>query len=83
MSTLRKYERAVVKAQNNQNFENAWEEYRNAKYVTKGDTGEILVDRTPKNTQKKKQNHYDDKQKYFNLFAWIANRKVETTEDED
>lgn len=82
MSKLRKYERAIAKNESGSNFENAWQEYREAKYVTKGDTGEILVDKTPKNTQKKKQNHYDDKQKYFNLFAWISNRNTETKTEE-
>ena len=78
MSKLRKLERSVIKAnakKNNVGFENAWSDYRESKYVKKNENDEVVEDRTPRNTQKKKHSFFDNKEKYFKMFAWAKNLK--------
>ena len=78
MSNLRKYERAVVKHQaikDGKDFETAWDEYREKKYMIKDEEGKVLSDKTPRSNQKKKQVHYDDKRQYFNMFNWMKNMR--------
>lgn len=80
MGNLRKLERNVVKChaiKNNKDFDVAWDEYREKKYVKKDTEGKVLTDNTPRSNQKKKQNHFDNKRQYFNMFAWFANIRSE------
>lgn len=74
MGKLRKLERSAVKAKaakENTDFASAWSEYREKKYIVKDEDGNIIANYTPRNTQKKKQNHYDDKRQYFRLFDFL------------
>lgn len=83
MGSSRKYERSIVKAKaakENNNFETAWSDYREHKYVTKDEEGNVLVDKTPKNTQRKKQSHFDNKEQYVKMFAWAKSMKEQKEE---
>lgn len=90
MGTIRKLERQAVRAKmskeeiGHKSFKDIWQEFRNKKYVTKDENGNVLMDSTPRNTQRKKQVHFDDKQQYVKLFAFAdkleANRKKTITE---
>lgn len=80
MGNLRKLERNVVKChaiKNNKDFDTAWTEYRESKYVVRDPDGNVLTDITPRSNQKKKQNHFDNKEQYFNMFTWFENMKAE------
>lgn len=71
---MRRLERQVVKAKaksENKSFHEAWAEYRENKYITKDNDGNILENRTPKNTQPKKQNHFDSCVKYSNMISFL------------
>lgn len=75
---LRKMERDIVKAglrkegkSVKQGFDQAWKDYREKKYVIKDEDGNVIVDTTPKNTQKKKQNHFDSVDQYTRVFAYM------------
>lgn len=81
--TLRKLERNAVKNKIKKdgrsvkrNFESEWKAHREAKYVLKDENGEVISDRTPKNTMKKKQNHFDNGEQYFRMFNYFANLKA-------
>lgn len=83
---LRKLERSIVKEnarKNNESFENAWNDFRDKKYVVKDENKNIIKNNMPKNTQKKKYNFFDNKQQYFKMFAWaksMKNKKEENTQ---
>jgi len=78
MSKLRKLERSIVKAnaaKSNMDFTSAWNDYRDKKYVVRNEDGEVLANNTPRNTQKKKQSHFDNKEQYYNMLAWLDSFK--------
>lgn len=89
-SIIRKMERDMVKANLKKKgmnvkrgFEQAWQDHRETKYVIKDEEGNIIADMTPKNTQKKKQRHFDNVEQYTNLFAYVDSLKkngIETTD---
>lgn len=56
-------------------FEQEWNDYRENKYVTKDKSGNIISDKTPRNTMPKKQKHFDNIEQYTNLFAYIQSLK--------
>jgi hypothetical protein len=85
MSKLRKLERSVVKAnakKDNVSFENAWNDYRESKYVKKDSDDKVIEDKTPRNTQKKKHSFFDNKESYFKMFAWAKNLKNKNNKEE-
>lgn len=82
-SVLRKLERNIVKNSIEKDgrsvkkcFEQEWSDYREKKYVTKDEEGNIISDKTPKNTMKRKQYHFDNVEQYNNLFAYIEALEV-------
>lgn len=75
---LRKLERSIIKAnvkKSNVNFENAWSDYRERKYIKKDENNKVIEDKTPRDTQKKKHSFFDNKEKYFKMFTWAKNMK--------
>lgn len=56
-------------------------DYREKKYVIKDEDGNVIVDNTPKNTMKKKQNHFDNVESYNRLFAYIESLKNDEKEE--
>ena len=89
MGTLRRLERNKVKHEIIKDgrsvkrcFEGSWKKYREAKYVTKDEEGNIISDKTPKNTMPKKQMHFDNVEQYNRLFAYVNSKKEETTNEE-
>lgn len=78
MGKLRRLERSVAKAnakKNNVSFESAWNDYRESKYVKKNENDEVVSNKTPKNTMKKKKSFFDNKESYFKMMAWVKNLK--------
>lgn len=77
MGTVRKCERELIRAKlknekiNHDSFRDMWQEFRKKKYVIKDDNGNITQDNTPKNTQKKKQQHFDNREQYLKLFSFM------------
>lgn len=51
-------------------FSERWNKYREDKYIKKDEEGNIIENRMPKNTQKKKQIHFDSMESYKKLLAW-------------
>lgn len=85
MGTLRRLERNKVKHEIRKDgrsvkrgFEDSWKKYREAKYVTKDEEGNIIYDKTPKNTMSKKQMHFDDVEQYNRLLTYINGLKTES-----
>lgn len=77
-SITRKLERNIVKNNIRKNgrsvkrcFEQEWADFREKKYVTKDEEGNVISDRTTRNTMPKKQNHFDNVEQYNKLFAWM------------
>ena len=56
-------------------FEQEWTDFREKKYVTKDEDGNVISDRTPRNTMPKKQNHFDNVEQYNRLFAYMDSLK--------
>lgn len=88
MSITRKLERNIVKNNIRKDgrsvkrcFEQEWADFREKKYVTKDEEGNVISDRTPKNTMPKKQNRFDNYDKYDRLFAWINSLRSESKEE--
>jgi len=76
-SAIRKLERNAVKNKLKKNgesvgkgFQSAWQSYREEKYITKDNEGNVIEDNTPRNTMRKKQRHFDNIEQYTNLFAY-------------
>lgn len=83
MGNLRKLERNAVKnkaIKDGVDFETAWSNYREQKYVAKDNEGNVVADRTPRSNQKKKQSHFDNKEQYFNMFNWMKNLRNKKNE---
>lgn len=81
-SVLRKLERNVVKNNIRKDgrsvkrcFEQEWSDFREKKYVTKDDEGNVISDRTPRNTMRKEQQHFDNVEQYNRLFAYMNSLK--------
>ena len=77
-SITRKLERNIVKSNIRKDgrsvkrcFEHEWEDFREKKYVTKDEEGNVISDRTPRNTMPKKQRHFDNVEQYSKLFAYM------------
>ena len=75
---LRKLERNMVKENIKKDgrsvkrcFESEWSKYREKKYVTKDEDGNIISDKTPRNTMKKKQQHFDSMEQYTRFFNYL------------
>ena len=88
MKALRKLERQVVKStlQNEKknvkkNFSTAWKEFREKSYVTKDADGNIVSDKTPKNTMKKKQVHFDNVEQYSKMLAYCDALRKQSNEE--
>lgn len=94
MSAIRKYERSIVKhniekegSSVKRTFSKRWDDFREKKYVTKDADGNVISDKTPKNTMRKKQNHFDNVEQYTRLFAWMDSvraareKKIENKEE--
>ena len=82
---LRQLERSAAKAKakkENKDFSTVWNEYRESKYVTKDEDGNVVLDVTPRNTQKKKQSHFDNGEQYFNMLNFYANLKNSVVDGE-
>lgn len=82
---LRSMERKVVKEnirKDNRSvkrcFEDEWLQHRDKKYITKDEDGKVLSDKTPQNTMKKKQRHFDNVDQYTRFFAYIDSLKTDT-----
>lgn len=83
MGTLRRLERNKVKHEIRKdsrsvkrNFEDSWKKYREAKYIKKDEDGNIISNKTPKNTMPKKQYHFDNFEQYNRLFAYANGLKA-------
>ena len=88
MSALRKLERRVVKANLTKEhksvkrgFEDSWKAYRESKYVTKDADGNVISDKTPRNTMPKKRVRFDNVEQYQRLFAFIKGMRADKTEE--
>lgn len=86
---LRKLERNKVKSEIKKdgrsvkrNFEDGWRKYREAKYVVKDEEGNVISDKTPRNTMPKKQQHFDNFEQYNRLFAYMNNLKNASSEEQ-
>ena len=83
MSVLRKLERQIVRKEmhdkgiQSSKFNEYWHRHREEKYITKDADGHIIENRMPKNTQKKKQVHFDNVEQYNRLFAFIDEKNEE------
>ncbi len=82
MSFIRKLERNMIKAKTKKDkrsvkrcFEQEWNDFRERKYITKDDKGNIISDKTPRNTMKKKQFHFDNAEQYTRFFAYMDSLK--------
>ena len=87
-SITRKLERNIVKNNIRKDgrsvkrcFEQEWADFREKKYVTKDEEGNVISDRTPRNTMPKKQNHFDNVEQYNKLFAWMNSLRSESKEE--
>lgn len=85
---LRKLERNKVKSEIKKdgrsvrrNFEDGWRKYREEKYVTKDEEGNVISYKTPKNTMPKKQQHFDNIEQYSRLFAYMNSLKAKKSEE--
>lgn len=56
-------------------FEQEWTDFREKKYVTKDEEGNVISDRTPRNTMPKKQIHFDNIEQYNGLFTYMNGLK--------
>ena len=81
-SITRKLERNIVKNNIRKDgrsvkrcFEQEWADFREKKYVTKDEEGNVISDRTPRNTMPKKQTHFDNVEQYNRLFAYMDSLK--------
>lgn len=93
MGTLRKLERQAVRTKmkkdnvKHSSFKDYWQDFRNKKYVVKDENDNIVQDNTPRNTQKKKRVHFDNRQQYIKMFAFMDKlqdeRRAKTTEKSD
>lgn len=83
--SLRKLERQIIKAKHGSDFKDAWTDHRKSKYVVKDEEGNVIRDKTPKNTQQKKKIFYDNKEQYFRMFEWakLMHQKRESEEDSE
>lgn len=86
---LRKIERNKVKAEIKKdgrsvkrNFEEGWRKFREAKYVVKDEEGNVISDKTPRNTMPKKQMHFDNVEQYNRFFAYMNGLKNEQSKEE-
>lgn len=82
MSFIRKLEREMVKAKIKKDkrsikrcFEQEWSDFREKKYITKDKKGNIISDKTPRNTMRKKQSHFDNVEQYTRFFAYMDSLK--------
>lgn len=64
-------------------FETEWKKYRENKYVTKDEEGNIISNKTPKNTMKKKQQHFDSMEQYTRFFNYVDSLKSEEVKEEN
>lgn len=78
MGTLRRLQRNIVKnniANSNRSvkrcFEDEWKTFRENKYVVKDEEGNVISDKTPRNTMPKKQRHFDNVEQYTRMFAFM------------
>lgn len=81
-SIMRKLERDIVKSKIRKDsrsvkqcFEQEWADFREKKYVTKNEDGNVVADNTPRNTMRKKQRHFDNVEQYNRLFAYMDSLK--------
>ena len=81
---LRKLERNKVKSEIRKdgrsvrrNFEDGWKKYRDKKYVTYDEEGNVISNKTPRNTMKKKQQHWDNGEQYARFLAYVDSLKKE------
>lgn len=90
-SSLRRVERNAVKHNILKDgrsvkrcFEKEWEDYRKNKYTIKDEDDNVVSCEIPRNTMKKKQNHFDNVEQYNRLFSYMENLRnsVETSEEE-
>ena len=77
-SVLRTLERNKVKQEIRKDgrsikrgFKDAWEKYRDKKYVVRDKEGNVISDNTPRNTMPKKQQHFDSVEQYSRFFAYM------------
>lgn len=89
-SILRKLERNKVKQNIKKDgrsvrrcFEQEWKDYRENKYVIKDEEGNVISDKTPKNTMKKKKRHFDNVEQYTNFFAFLNGLKDKNEEEDE
>lgn len=82
MSFIRKLERGIIKAKIKKDkrsikrcFEQEWSDFREKKYIAKDKKGNIISDKTPRNTMKKKQFHFDNAEQYTRFFAYMDSLK--------
>jgi len=87
-NAIRKLERNVVKnniKKDGRNvkkcFTDEWNKFRENKYVTKDEEGNVIADKTPKNTMKKKQIHFDNVEQYNRFFTWTNSLKATKKEE--
>lgn len=83
--SLRQLERCVAKVKakkENKDFSSVWSDFRESKYITKDENGKVISDLTPRNTQRKKQSHFDNKEQYFNMFNFYSNL-IESSDKDD
>ena len=87
-SITRKLERNIVKNNIRKDgrsvkrcFEQEWADFREKKYVTKDEEGNVISDRTPRNTMPKKQRHFDNVEQYNRLFAYMDSLKNPKNEE--
>lgn len=81
-SILRSMERNIIKKNlekknisRKKSFKQNWGEYRDNKYITRDEDGNVISDNTPRDTTKRRQIHYDDKNQYFGLFSFVESLK--------
>ena len=87
-SVVRKLERNIVKNNIRKDgrsvkkcFEQEWADFREKKYVTKDEDGNIISDNTPRDTMRKKQRHFDNVEQYNRLFAYMDSLKNSKNEE--
>ncbi len=87
-SITRKMERNIIKNNIRKDgrsikrcFSQEWADFREKKYVTKDEDGNVILDRTPRNTMPKKQSHFDNVEQYNRLFAYFDGLKKSKKEE--
>lgn len=77
-SVLRTLERNKVKSEIKKDgssvrrgFKDAWQKYREKKYIVRDEDGNVISDNTPRNTMPKKQQHFDNVEQYSRFFAYM------------